>query len=186
MRHHRLLITGGFLACLIPASLSLSWRWFHPPVGGPEPGDDVSLIQVDPEYPCGPVSVATVARLCGTQVELARVKQVVPVDSYLRTSMDDLIRGLQTLGLRAAGVRIGPSAVRRLGAARAILFIRQSHFAAALAAPDGSLVIVDPPQHTEVRRADDPALGWHGEAVIVCRTDDELAAALNRLGVRGH
>lgn len=175
----RPLIWGVLAVCGIAG---ITYR--HSPVKTePTEDDEAVLRHADPTNPCGPVSVATAAGLCGRPVTLAEARAKVRVNSYQTCSMADLVEGLRALGLGSRAVRIDSQSIRRMRGTTLILWVHGSHFVAARISEGDTLIVVDPPRPPEVFAAADKALAWGGEAVLVAQTPGELAALLERVGV---
>ncbi len=140
---------------------------------------------LDPEHPCGAVSLCLVAQWLRSPVELAVSTRSIQADSLGRTTMSELVEGIQSMGFEAEPVRLGNGALQRVSLPM-ILFVRKSHFVAALPTGANAVVFVDPPYQPEVISEDKlrSVAQWSGEALLVARGSEPMMETLVRLGVR--
>jgi ABC-type bacteriocin/lantibiotic exporter with double-glycine peptidase domain len=119
----------------------------------------------------------------GEPIELDRVAHCIKFDARKRTSMKELVDGLEALGLSARGVRMGRGTLAHLDAPM-ILFLQPGHFVAALPDGAGRVITVDPPSKPKARAVRE-LREWSGEAVLVAEDPDKLAHLCRRLHGEG-
>jgi len=136
----------------------------------------------DMHNPCGAVSVTVACSLVGWNVTLAEVKQVVHSNSFGQTSMQDVIQGLNAIGVAAAGVRLDSSLIGKVDVPL-ILHWRGNHFLTAVSVKHCSVLLIDPPNQTALVSLEDLEDSWSGEAVIVADSASSLKHCLDRIGV---
>lgn len=137
---------------------------------------------VDPENPCGPVSVALVSHLLGNPVSLETARRIVVTDAVGRTSASALSEGLKTLGFHVAAVRIPVERAPPLDLPL-IAFLRDSHFAVLVPMGDHEMLLLDPPHEAAERSVKQLSSIWKGEAILVGRNEESIASALKQLGI---
>jgi len=145
----------------------------------PEP----ALEQIDPQHPCGVISVTVAGLFLGRPIDLKRAKEAMRVDGLGRCSMADVIDGLHRLGFSARGVRLQSEALGMLSGVPTILYVNQSHFMVVMPVGNGSVVVVDPPRAVECLPTNAFASRWRGEAIVVRNSPEELEATLSLLGI---
>jgi len=141
------------------------------------------LEQIDPQHPCGLVSIVVVTSALGSPVEQDQVEKVIAIDGLGRTSMAELIRGLRSLGFASAGIKLETSTLRHLAGKPLILHVRPSHFLVAVPVGDGSVVLIDPPHAASCVTLDTLALRWSGETIIVQKDTEDLRMVMKSLGL---
>ena len=134
---------------------------------------------VDSETSCGPVSLAVVTHLLGRPVPISVFHEETGAGALGVCSIADLRRALESHGFAATAVRYDPREppTHRLPM---ILFVDQYHFAAALPAPNGKVVVVDPPVEPAAIAWRTLARRWQGEALVVGRSGADVEHALAR------
>ena len=136
-----------------------------------------STRNLDPETSCGPVSLAVVSEYLGRPVPIATFHEATSAGELEVCSMADLLRALRRYGFSAKAVRyeLGLTPGHRLPM---ILFVDGNHFLAALPGRQGEVVIVDPPLEASTVEWSGLRPRWHGEAVVVGLSDDEVNLAV--------
>lgn len=145
---------------------------------GPRP--DVSVI--DPANPCGPVAAAVVARWLDRPASLSACREAIPCDAMGRTSMAELKRGLERLGVRSAGVKLDAQLVSDMRLPL-IVFVNGNHFAVAVPHEAGGAVLIDPPKAPAPFTGRDDTVRWDGAALMCAPSEPALAAEMRRLGL---
>jgi hypothetical protein len=152
----------------------------------PGPVSQPPVPVVDLDTPCGVTSAAIAARLAGeAAVDLATARKAVRFDSSGRTSVSELVDGLDKLHLPACAVLLARSDLVKLsGLGPAIFLVHDSHFVAGLVAPDGGVVLVELHETARVSAEEFPAM-WSGHVILLSRDRPSLAELLGRLGLAG-
>jgi len=148
----------------------------------PKIGTLVRLI--DPDNPCGPVTVALATLLVGEPIGLDRAKAGVDTDPLGRCSLAQIAECLEANGCGAAGVRLSHHSFKNIKTSVvAILFVDRSHFIVVKPLDGGSVVVFDPPRRPFVSGLDRMPYEWSGESLIVARDDRSLRQVLDQLGL---
>lgn len=153
-------------------------------VATPSDKASVSFVSrsLDPEHPCGHICAAVVCEALGIEWSFERIKRVVAMDAFSRTSMAELIDGLNRLGIAARGVEMPPRVLHR-SSGPVILFVDDSHFLVAFAANSKMIALVDPPEISRTVASSDLEERWKGPAVLVARSRSELERMQADLGI---
>lgn len=148
-------------------------------LGGPSPVDHSHSAggDFDPETSCGPASLAVVSEYLGRPIPIVVFHEAAGAGDLGVCSVADLLRALRQHGFSAKAVRYraGSAPGHRLPM---VIFVDGNHFLVALPGPRGKVVIVDPPLEPSVVQWSQLAPRWHGEAVIVGLSDDDVRLAL--------
>lgn len=168
------LVAAAFVVILAVAGVAYRAR-SRPP----SPAARVDTKFIDPDTPCGAVSLATVSHLLGRPVSIAEFRAATKSGDLGVCSVGDLLAALRAKGFAATAVRYDPGHPPSHSQPM-VLFVDGDHFLAALPAAGARVLVLDPPN--EVAAVAWPTLAprWRGEAVIVGRDEAEVARALAR------
>lgn len=144
--------------------------------------DRSSHPSLDPQNPCGPVAVKVISQCLGVSTSLSKCNDVVPCDSLGRTTMAELQKGLEVLGVLSVGITIQQESISEIRLPM-IMHVNDNHFVVSLPNKNGVTVIIDPPELPI--RADARALPfyWNGNALLCSTSKAALNNELTRLGV---
>jgi ABC-type bacteriocin/lantibiotic exporter with double-glycine peptidase domain len=136
----------------------------------------------DLESPCGPVCLSLVSRIQGHSVSIQQASQLLSPDSLGRTSVSELVRSLNELGLFAQAVLLPIQNFAKLHVP-AILHWRGSHFVVAVTNQVGEVMIFDPPRTPVVLGQGALAQSYGGIAVLVATNQAGLYGQLRDFGI---
>jgi ABC-type bacteriocin/lantibiotic exporter with double-glycine peptidase domain len=107
---------------------------------------------------------------------------MIPADPLGRTSMAELITGVQRLGLAAAGLNLSPSALCSI-THPLILHVEESHFLVAISNGAGRVVLIDPPHAPRAVSVRSLGAVWTGNCALVALDESDLNRRLEDLGL---
>jgi ABC-type bacteriocin/lantibiotic exporter with double-glycine peptidase domain len=136
----------------------------------------------DPKNPCGLVCIALVSHLHQRPVSLTEVRRLVPPDPLGRTSMNELVKGLQALGFGVVGVKLRLEACQQLSVPL-IIHEDGSHFAVVVPNATKRVIFLDPPFAPTKLTLEALAKRWDGNAIIVAKSVNELEEVLRKLDI---
>ncbi|WP_198001061.1 cysteine peptidase family C39 domain-containing protein [Gimesia fumaroli] len=139
-----------------------------------------TLATLDPQNPCGPVAVRVISQCLGVSTSLSKCGEIVPCDSLGRSTMAELQKGLETLGILSVGITVHQESISEIKLPM-IMHVNNNHFVVSLPNDHGVTVIIDPPKAPVP--ADTLPFKWDGHALLCSNSKAALNAELDRLGV---
>ncbi len=137
---------------------------------------------VAPDCPCGVVAAAVASRCVGRPIALDDVRRNMLVDPLGRTSMLELLRALQRLGVPATPAKLDAASLRA-AATPAVLFVDGSHFVTAIPAAGRRVVLIDPPTAPTLVGPRELGRIRRGEAVLIANDPQTLTGCLRRISL---
>jgi ABC-type bacteriocin/lantibiotic exporter with double-glycine peptidase domain len=106
----------------------------------------------------------------------------VHADGYGHSTAEDLVMGLERIGLNAATLHISDiRGCRAKAIGPFIAHLRQGHFVVVMVTSNLRVILMDG-AGASVISAEEFRQIWSGYIIVVGRTPDELAGALKRIG----
>jgi ABC-type bacteriocin/lantibiotic exporter with double-glycine peptidase domain len=129
-----------------------------------------------PETSCGPVAMSIASRFLGSDVSIAKCRNLLGLSKASMCSAEDLLRGFQDLGFSAVALQ-SERQVKYSDDVVLLLHVFGNHWNTVVCR-NGNLFLVDPPRATTL--VENGVEGWDGFAIAVSKKPESLQVFMKR------